>query len=316
MLPSADDVRETDVGDDARQRDDRHRARRFGVVGLVLAVGVAGGATLASAHDAARARRAAVAAARSAVDLRAIEVSARADNGGTLYVLVTVRNAGKEPVVVSGGQLGQVGLGTSAEEVPPGQTWGGTGALAGPCPPAADVRGPLVLRVRTADGVDRTVQLQPFRDFVLQADELPDPTVCQTAGFDSAYVEASVISSASVGPHTSRLVLTLSPHLSQPGQVAQLTTLGVAEEGIVTKAVAGLPATVVDDETVRVTVDISAPRCAAVRLPDADGVPFVWFRGRTLPEGKLANAYAAGPSSMLVAVLRLLARACPRVMTG
>lgn len=319
MLVSGEDALAPDPGDGggpaARPRD-RRRGRRIAVVGLVLAVGVAGGAALTSAHDAARARSAAIAAARSTVDLHALEVTARADDGGTLYVLASVRNAGPEPVVVTGGRLGEVDLGTAPKRVPAGQTWAGTGIVAGPCPPASDVRGSLVLQVRTADGVDRTARLEPFRDFVLQADQLPDPSACLTSGFDSSYVEAAVVSSTAVGPHSARLVLTLTPHLEQAGQVARLTTMGVAEDGIVTRPVSGLPVTVVDGETVRATVDVSAPRCAAVRLPDPDSGPYLWFRGRTLPHGKLATAYVGGAGSVLVAVLRMLARACPHVMTG
>jgi len=312
--PGAGTVGPDDLGGTARPS---HRpAFRLAVLGLVLGVGFACGAALTSAHDADRARSAAAATARSAVDLVPLEVNALADDDGSVYVLASLRNAGSQPLVVQGARLGQVALTSSQKEVAPGAVWAGNGVLVGPCPSEADFHGPLALQVRTADGVRRSVSLQAFHDFVLHADQLPDPSSCRVEGFESSYLETFLVSSTPVGPRTTRMMLTLTPHLPQNVQVAVLSSMGVAEAGIVVKPVTGLPSIVVSDKSLLVTVDISAPRCSAVHLPAADGSPYVWFRGRTLPNGRVATGYAGDSSSVLVGVLRLLARACPAVMAG
>jgi hypothetical protein len=70
------------------------------------------------------------------------------------------------------------------------------------------------------------------------------------------------------------------------------------------------------DQTIAVSIDVSAPSCSAVRLPDDPAVgPYLWFRGRVLPHGTFANAQGYEANTVLVAVLRMLARACPGVLT-
>jgi hypothetical protein len=309
-----DDAGLAEEGDDPPPRPARPRLRRVAALLAVAVVAAAVGAYATSARDAARDE----ARAARAVQLDVVQVSvSRTDAGTPGEVLASLRNRGPRGLQVRSAHLGRTVLeATGSGSLPAGGVWSATGLVPDQCSGLADLLGPLTVEVATVDGTARSVQLQPGRDYVLDGG-LPPDVACEPPGFDQAYVQVSVVGSAKRGARSSRLQLELEPQLPAGMRRAVLTGVEVGERGVVARTVSGVPATLATGVPVRVVVDVSAPRCDRVQLPDdPTGGPFLWFQGRGLPVGVPSTAPGYEANAVLVAVLRMLARACPDLVAG
>lgn len=251
--------------------------------------------------------------ARTDIAVTSVEAISRGMQGEDLSLQIALQNRAERPV-----RLDSVVLGSNRADglpitIEPGRSRMLSLPIEHECGQVLPMEESLDLGVRTVDGVHRTVVLRNSDDFTT-----PDlggylSNECTEPSLLSSYLDATVVQQTSKGPKSSTLGVVFTIH--NPAAMTQggrLVALRSTAPGLSFLPDQGWPLQLEGSGSL-VTATLSVTSCRGVRVPSSVDDILVEAVGRAAP-GRDIERVPLNSSSLTLAVVRLIARACPERM--